>query len=148
MIPERIKRLEYLCQSLPGLFAQFSEEEFCKKPGLGQWSKKQILGHLIDSATNNHQRFVRAQFEDMPVIFYDQNKWNEYSFHEKIPTAQLISFWYFYNMQLAALAKVIPQENWMRPCQMTGPESVTLEFIFDDYVKHLEHHLKQIFGHY
>ena len=148
MIPERIKRLEYLCQSLPGLFAQFSEEELCRSPEPGKWSKKQILGHLIDSATNNHQRLIRGQFEDDPLIFYDQDKWNEYSYHDKIPSSQLISFWYFYNKHLAALAKEIPREHWKRPCRMGGTVTVSLEFVFDDYVKHLEHHLKQIFGHY
>lgn len=148
MIPGRIKRLEYLCQSLPGRFAQFSEEEFCQKPGPGRWSKKQILGHLIDSATNNHQRFVRAQFEDVPLIVYDQNQWNEFSYYEKIATSQLISFWYFYNMQLAALARQIPAENWKRKCMRGGPEPMSLEFAFDDYVRHLEHHLQQVVPHF
>ncbi|MES3018450.1 MAG: DinB family protein [Bacteroidota bacterium] len=148
MIPERIKRLEYLCQSLPGRFAQFSEDEFCSSPGPGRWSKKQILGHLIDSAANNHQRFIRAQFEDVPFIVYDQNKWNEFSYHDKTQTSQLISFWYFYNMQLAHLARHIPEENWKRLCSMGGPDPVSLEFVFDDYVSHLEHHLTQIVAFY
>ncbi len=42
-----------------------------------KWSKKEIIGHLINSATNNHQRFVRCQFETIPKIVYDQNKWKE-----------------------------------------------------------------------
>lgn len=46
-----------------------------------KWSKKEILGHLIDRVTNNHQRVVRGQFENNPEISYDQNKWNEFSFH-------------------------------------------------------------------
>lgn len=148
MIPERIKRLEYLCQSLPGLLAQFSEDEFCIKPAPERWSKKQILGHLIDSAANNHHRFVRAQFEDTPSIVYDQTKWNEFSYHDKIPTSQLISFWYLYNMQLAELAKHIPEENWKRECSTGGPDPVRLDLVFDDYVTHLEHHLKQIVSCY
>src|SRR4030095_2595683 len=40
------------------------ETEVSLKPAPGKWSKKEILGHLIDSATNNHQRFVRTQMTE------------------------------------------------------------------------------------
>ena len=50
----------------------------------GQWSAKQVLGHLIDSAANNHQRFVRAQFTD-DLVFpgYDQEQWIRVQHYEE-----------------------------------------------------------------
>lgn len=65
-----LKRLEYLCATVPGIISTIAETEFCFKPLPEKWSKKQILGHLIDSAANNHQRFIRIQYEQEPVIFY------------------------------------------------------------------------------
>lgn len=143
MIKEAIGRLNHLIEKAPGLILEISEEEMSAIPLPGKWSKKQILGHLIDSATNNHQRFVRAQFEHNPEIRYDQNKWNEFSFYQKMDTAQIISFWALYNKQLMAIIKNIPAENLSRQVKV-GDNLFTLEFLIVDYVKHFEHHLKQV----
>ena len=102
------------------------------------------MGHLIDSATNNHHRFVRTQFENIPVISYDQNKWNQYSYYQQINAIQLIHFWEIYNRQILELVKCIPSENLLLLCD-TGDKTLhTLEYIFVDYVSHLEYHLHQI----
>jgi hypothetical protein len=143
MVQQSIKRLEYLCEIIPELLSEFNESDFSKRPHPDKWSKKEILGHLIDSATNNHQRFVRVQFEKIPTIVYDQNKWNEYSYHSQLSSSKLILFWKIYNEHLASLMKQIPLENLKRLCN-TGKENVTLEFLINDYVGHLEHHLRQI----
>lgn len=76
-----INRLEYLCNTIPELLIQIDEQIFSEKINPAKWSKKEILGHLIDSATNNHHRFVRVQFETNLKISYDQNKWNQYNFY-------------------------------------------------------------------
>jgi len=138
-----IRRLEYLCKTIPPLLLKFDEETFSAKPQPANWSKKEIIGHLIDSATNNHQRFVRAQFEDTPAIAYDQNKWNEFSFYQQISGQQLISFWTIYNKQLVELTRRIPKENLQRCCMVNG-KLLKLDFLITDYVEHLEHHLRQV----
>jgi len=123
---------------------KMSEEEFSFKPSPDKWSKKEILGHLIDSAANNHQRFVRVQFEDVPTITYDQNMWNRYSYHSQVTTAQLITFWETYNRQLAELIIHIPHSNLLRECRIGKENNVTLGWLINDYLRHLEHHLKQL----
>lgn len=138
-----INRLEYLCQTIPQLLINLNDEEFSSKPDSIKWSKKEIMGHLIDSATNNHQRFVRIQFEETPVINYDQNNWNKFNFYQQINRQQIISFWTIYNRQLAALIKLIPGENLKREC-IVGDKVFTLEFLITDYLEHLEHHLRQV----
>lgn len=144
MVESAIKRLEYLCDIIPQLLTKFDEQTFSKKPAPGKWSKKEIIGHLIDSATNNHQRFVRAQFEDGPKITYNQNKWNEFNFYQKIDRQQIISFWTIYNRQLAELIKNIPEENLSKECKSGDDKNLTLDFLINDYVEHLEHHLRQV----
>ena len=143
MIDSAIIRLEYLCDVIPQLLASVDEQSFSLKSNPDKWSKKEIIGHLIDSATNNHQRFVRGQFENRPAIIYDQNKWNEFGFYQQISGQQIIAFWTAYNKQLIELVKRIPKENLQLEC-LVGDKLLTLDFLINDYVEHLEHHLRQV----
>jgi len=144
MIKNSIQRLEELSKIIPPLISSLDKKSLSFKTSPVKWSKKEILGHLIDSASNNHQRFVRVQFEEIPFICYDQNKWNTYSYYNLLNSEDLILFWTSYNVHLAALLKNIPEENYTRLCKVGETRIVTLEFLITDYVEHLEHHLHQI----
>ncbi len=144
MLKQTINRLQHLCDTFPNLLTAIPEKDFSYKPSENKWSKKEILGHLIDSATNNHQRFVRVQFEDVPAISYDQDKWNNHSYHNQTNSKLLIYFWAMYNRHLAELIKLIPDEKLTRECNTGEEKNVTLLWLIEDYVRHLEHHLKQI----
>ncbi|TAG58202.1 MAG: hypothetical protein EAZ27_01750 [Cytophagales bacterium] len=98
---------------------------------------------MIDSATNNHQRFIRCQFEQNPEIVYNQDKWNEYSFDQQIDYNQIITFWKIYNKQLIEIINRIPIENLKNQIKV-GDKLLSLEFLIIDYVEHLEYHLKQV----
>lgn len=138
-----INRLDDLLHTVPSLLAKFSEDELALKPAPDKWSKKEIIGHLIDSATNNHQRFIRGQFEWEPSIAYHQDKWNELNCYRSIDGQQIIAFWEVYNQHLLAIIKRIPEENLTRQVKI-GDNLYPLSFLVVDYVAHLEHHLKQI----
>ena len=144
MIEIAIARLEYLCDTIQPLLTQIDELTFSLKPAPNKWSKKEIIGHLIDSATNNHQRFVRGQFEEKPVIVYDQNKWNEFSFYQQIDGQQIIDFWTIYNRQLLGIIRHFPKENLLRECKTSNDKIYTISFLFNEYVAHVEHHLRQV----
>ena len=137
-------RLRFLIDNAVTLIHQENEVDFKVKPAPTKWSKQEILGHLIDSATNNHQRFVRSQFEETPKIPYDQNAWNKYNYYNDFSKKQLVTFWKSYNQQILSLIELIPQEKLNSLCNTGGNESFTIEFLFDDYVEHLEYHLRQI----
>lgn len=143
MINQALAQLNLIVEKTPSLLTQISEKKMSEKPAPNKWSKKEIIGHLIDSATNNHQRFVRGQFETIPEIPYDQNKWNEFSFYQEIDSNQIILFWTFYNKQLIEIIKRIQPENLQRQIKV-GESLLTIEILIIDYVEHLEHHLKQI----
>jgi len=144
MIEHSINRLAHLCEIIPPLLAAIGEPAFSLKPMPGKWSKKQIIGHLIDSAANNHQRFVRGQFERTPQIFYDQNKWNEFGYYDKIDGQYIIALWSAYNKMLSELMRNIPEEKLQLGCLSRDNKVLTLEFLINDYVAHLEHHLRQV----
>lgn len=144
MIAASIQRLNYLCNLIPGLIASIPDLDFDHKAAPDKWSKKEILGHLIDSATNNHQRFVRIQFEDNPKIVYDQNNWNTCSYYQNMSRHDIVELWKVYNLHLARIAGNIPENLLQRTGLTNEPNPVTLQWLFDDYVEHMEHHLKQI----
>jgi hypothetical protein len=144
MVAAAIARLEYLCDLIPSLLLQIEEDDFSFKPRPEKWSKKQIIGHLADSATNNHHRFIRAQFEHVPKIVYDQNMWNEAGFYQDMNRDQIVLFWTAYNKQLAALIRRIPAGKLVNEVDTGGENTVTLGFLINDYVSHLEHHLRQV----
>ncbi|MES2780768.1 MAG: DinB family protein [Bacteroidota bacterium] len=141
---ETIQRLNDLLQIVPDKLRHIREEDFVFKPHQDKWSKKQILGHLIDSAANNHQRFIRIQYEDVPTIVYDQNRWNELNHYQELDTEHVVSMWTLFNEHILEVIKHIPEENLRRKGNTGLPEPVTLKFLIDDYVDHMEHHVKQI----
>src|SRR5690349_18844954 len=110
MISNSIKRLNDLTRLIPPMLSAITEKEFAHKPSADKWSKKEILGHLIDSAANNHQRFVRLQFEQLPTISYTQNNWVQFSYHQTTPTDPLVKFWTHYNKYLVHIISEIPEK--------------------------------------
>jgi hypothetical protein len=121
-----------------------SEAAAGTRPAPHQWSKKEILGHLIDSAANNHQRFVRLQIEDGLVLpSYQQNKWVCVQNYGGRGWHELIELWLAYNRHLAHVMRhsdvTAARHIWKAP----GGDH-TLEFLIEDYLRHLRHHLAQI----
>jgi hypothetical protein len=106
---------------------------------------EQVLGHLIDSAANNHQRFVRAQ-EGRALAFpgYAQDDWVRSQHYEERPWEDLTSFWYAYNRHLAHVIARIPDDRRSVSCSVGSNAPVTLGFLVHDYLVHLRHHLGQL----
>lgn len=144
MITDTIKRLEHLLILVPPALHHIPEPAFSHKPHPGKWSKKEILGHLIDSAANNHQRFIRTRYENIPFIIYDQDRWNALNYYAELEQAQLVTFWTVYNRHLLELIKRIPEAEWSKECNTGGLAHVTLGWLIEDYLVHMEHHLAQI----
>jgi hypothetical protein len=121
-----------------------TQEDWNFRSAPGKWSKKEILGHLIDSAANNHQRFVRAQFENAPAVTYSQDNWVSFQKYFDEPVENIIELWISYNKHLAYLISIIPEDKLKNHCDIFRDKPVTLEWIITDYVRHLKYHLDQI----
>jgi len=122
-----------------------SEEAVRHKPAPDRWSIAEVIGHLVDSACNNHQRFVRAQeSETLEFPKYDQISWTAKGDYHGSNWAGLIELWFQYNCHLAHVIRNIPAEQLSTPCAITSYEPCTLEFLVTDYLDHLNHHMAKI----
>jgi hypothetical protein len=111
----------------------------------GGWSRKQVIAHLIDSASNNHQRFVRAvQQESLDFPGYDQDGNMRVQVPQEADWPLLISLWAAYNRYLAHVIAYLPASKLETPCRIGSDKPVTLDFLAKDYLTHLVHHLGQI----
>ena len=116
-----------------------------RRPDAQTWSPKEVLGHLIDSAANNHQRFVRAQETDaLTVPGYEQNHWVRSQGYQEADWPHLVALWTHLNLHLADVIVRIPPGKYAVPCVIDGSDPVTLEFVIVDYLRHLKHHMAQI----
>ena len=124
---------------------QVSEEDSRKPIIDGGWSRKQIIGHLVDSASNNHQRFVRAALQDsLDFPEYDQDGFVRVQFVQEAHWPTLVALWANYNRYLAHVISHLPASKLKVPCHIGSKEPSTLRFLVEDYMHHLIHHLGQV----
>ncbi len=147
ILKEASEKLLYIINDAKDSFVHISQQQWDAKPSAATWSKKEILGHLIDSAANNHLRFVRAQQVD--TIFrshgYEQDFYVSRQHYRDTPANELIELWYAYNRQLATVIKYIDPAKLGVTCYIGEYEPVALSFVVTDYVTHIIHHLDEIF---
>ena len=128
------------------LFAGVDERRTAIRPRPDAWSAREVLGHLIDSACNNHRRFVVAQSGDI-VRFdgYDQNAWVTRQRYHDVPWRDLVALWTSYNRHLAHVIGCTPAATLATAAlSPDGSQTQTLGFVMEDYVRHLRHHVGQL----
>lgn len=142
---DQITRLQAALKELPRLFALLGEENAAHKPSPDRWSKKEILGHLIDSATFNLKRFIEAQIEPSPYVVrkYNQDQNVAISQYQHQATGDLLALWGALNRQVILVMKSQSAQSLALPVQY-GSDLFSLEWLLTDYVDHLEHHVRQI----
>jgi hypothetical protein len=118
-----------------------------KKPSADKWSKNEILGHLIDSAINNLRRFTESQFSEKPylVTAYNQDGLVKVNKYQARKFDDLLKLWCRLNKQIAFILKDISEEQLETKINLYDLSICDLEFLIEDYITHMKHHLKQIF---
>jgi len=137
--------LKELVSTEPSKLAELSDATAARKPSPEKWSPKEELGHLLDSAANNHQRIVRTLFEDQPAMpGYEQQRWVQVHRYQRRDWRELIDTWTAFNRQLLVAADSVGDSDWTRTCTIANSEPLTLKFVVEDYVAHMCHHLAHI----
>ncbi len=145
-----IERLQEHINLVPLEFLKYPDGELRRKPAPEKWSKKEILGHLIDSAANNHHRFVKIQFLPSPfnVDGYAQDDWVGIQKYNEKDSKELVNLWKVYNEHLLFIMQNTPDKNLDLKIEADclSDKGDTFFILMKDYVDHLDHHLKQIFN--
>lgn len=128
------------------LFQQVDETRTTRRARPDGWCAREVLGHLIDSACNNHRRFVVGQLPGTTRFDgYDQNEWVARQHYDKVPWRDLVALWSAYNRHLAHIIGCISEEDAARTALApSGDTPVSVAFLMEDYVVHVRHHLAQI----
>ncbi len=145
-ITENLAHLDAQLTLLTEHWNQFTEDDLVHLPAPGRWCKKEILGHLIDSAANNHRRFVLAQISPPPhqLQAYDQEEWVRVADYRHFSSAGLLTLWTSYNRLIISIIAHIPRPLLATECLSLNHNPTTLNWLVEDYVLHLEHHVRQI----
>jgi hypothetical protein len=156
MDPDLVAGFSQYVEDAAAALLSITDDESAAPRLPGKWSRKEIVGHLIDSAANNQGRFVRAQLqEDLTFAGYDQDAWVRVQRYGGRSWAELVEVWRSYNRQIAAIMRSASSAELSRPRQrhnldqiafQTLPDgaAATLGFLMSDYVVHLKHHVSQI----
>jgi hypothetical protein len=141
---QAVRSFRTMLETLPARLNALSAEAVGVKAN-GAWSTKEELGHLLDSAANNHQRIVRTQLEDCPAMpNYDGDQWVALHAYQARDWPELIGLWEALNRQLLAAAEAAPDSAWSRTCTIGGSQPLTLQFVLEDYLAHMRGHLKHM----
>jgi hypothetical protein len=143
---ELAERLEQVIYTGLEYIRQTDKENLGKKPSPEKWSKKEILGHLIDSGINNLQRFTEIQYEAKPfkIRKYKQDALVRANDYQNADIQELVDFWKAVNLRISKLILLQTDKTLAFPVDLGENKIVDLNFLIRDYVDHLEHHLKQI----
>ena len=135
---------EIIDKTLP-LLRAMPMSRVAEKPRPDKWSKKEIIGHLIDSACNNQQKFVRTMAQPhLDFVGYEQSHWVECQHYQQMNWVVLLDLWAAYNQHIAHIIQHVDPSLLDNTISINGSEKFTLRFIMSDYAQHLTHHLKQI----
>ena len=128
------------------MFQQADETRTAQRPRPGKWCAREIVGHLIDSACNNHRRFIIGQSSETAKFDgYEQNEWVARQRYDTAPWRDLVALWTAYNRHLAHVMTCTSEDAAARSAlSPDGTGSVTIAFLMEDYVRHLRHHLAQL----
>jgi hypothetical protein len=130
------------------LFKNMPVDIQIKKNTPDGWCKKQELGHLVDSAQNNIQRFIRVQYQSGVQAFYNPDEWVRTNNYLNMDWNDLVTLWYLLNKQVVRILSVMPASDYEKPIDVGAaePSIHPTSFIADDYVLHMQHHLDHIFA--
>ena len=156
-VPAYVEELRRVVEEAAPRLLHMTDVEAKRRPRPEKWSPAEIIGHLIDSASNNHQRFVRAQFQnDLVFPGYDQDAWVAFQAYRDARWVDLVTLWKIFNIHIARIMENSPESVRKSPHtkhnldklawrSVPADQPATLDYFMNDYVGHLKHHLAQIF---
>ncbi|MDM5221414.1 DinB family protein [Peribacillus sp. NJ11] len=128
---------------IPEEFNRMTEKELNHRPMPHKWSKKEILGHLCDSALNNMNRFIKIQYEEQPYVIqsYNQDQWVLVQNYQERPMDEIVNLFCTLNKQILHIITNTPNDRLSNLCDIGNNQQKSLEWLINDYLEHMEHHI-------
>jgi hypothetical protein len=143
-----VQELNTLINDFTAKLRAMEAADFETRPQPHKWSKKEVIGHLVDSAQNNLRRFIVSTYAVTPPnIVYDQDVWVRLNGYQSMLPDQVVTLWSLVNQQILAVLQQLPPDDYSKACD-TGKDKQQLHsllWLAEDYVKHMKHHLNQVF---
>ncbi|MBN6885461.1 anion-transporting ArsA/GET3 family ATPase [Cytobacillus horneckiae] len=138
-----VEGINHWIKRLPEEYNSKSEKEISNRPLPNKWSKKEILGHLCDSAINNIERFIKIQYEEPVYVIqsYNQDQWVMVQNYQDRTLDEIVNLFQTLNKQIVNIVKNIPNEKLSNLCDIGNNQHKTLEWLIQDYLEHMEHHI-------
>ena len=144
---ENITELLSILTTYSAKFNAIAENEFSAKPNPKKWSKKEIVGHLVDSGHNTLRRFIVGQYENQPPkITYEQDFWVIANGYQNLKQTEVIELWRLVNLNIVSVLKTMDPQHYHKQVDTgkASPQLHALEWLASDYIKHMKHHINQI----
>ncbi|MED4692534.1 DinB family protein [Peribacillus frigoritolerans] len=128
---------------IPEEFNRMTEKELNHRPMPHKWSKKEILGHLCDSALNNMNRFIKIQYEVQPYVIqsYNQDQWVLVQNYQERPLDEIVNLFCTLNKQIIHIITNTPNDRLSNLCDIGNNQLKSMEWLIKDYLEHMEHHI-------
>ncbi|MFS0749898.1 DinB family protein [Oceanobacillus sp. 1P07AA] len=138
-----VERINYWIEKLPEEYDSMFEKDISNRPLPHKWSKKEILGHLCDSAINNIERFIKIQYEEQVYVIqsYNQDQWVMLQNYQDRPVDEIVTLFQTLNKQIVTIVQNIPDEKLSNLCDIGNNQHKTLDWLIQDYIVHMEHHI-------
>ena len=144
---EVAQEIQSLVTSCVAEWRDLTEEVITHRPTPDSWSAKEIIGHLIDSASNNHQRFVRLQIRDsliFPDYQHDNEYWVKIQRYQERPWQALLALWRHFNSHVAYLIQCVDPHCLSHAWQVDSETRISLRELMSDYLRHMRVHVAQV----
>lgn len=137
-----VEQLHYWLIKVPEVFRVMTEAEITQRPAPKKWSKKEVIGHLSDSAIVNLERFLQIQNEASPYVVttYDQVQWVALQGYQELPIEDILMLWTSINKKIMYVLNHLDEETLAQPCVMNQQQR-TLGWLIEEYMQHLAHHI-------
>ena len=141
-----VSRINQLITIIETYFTKTHRQQLAAKPKPVQWSKKEILGHLIDSARYNLRRITEIHIKPKPyqIIDYEQDELVVVNDYQRAETKDLVMLWVGLNRQIIHIIRELNEKTVQVQAKLPNQKTTSLLFLINDYLEHLEHHIKQI----
>jgi hypothetical protein len=122
------------------------DQEILETKNPNKWSKKEILGHLVDSAIHNLVRFTEINYLEKPYHYrpYNQNDLVSLNQYKTMDIKELVQLWFSLNKQIIRIFKSVDDKALDYQIIINDQSVIDLKFLMTDYIEHLEHHINQI----